>query len=164
MGKRTIIIAVAVVILVASLAFFFLVKTSETPESQTPEPTESVEGEIEVKELNASDIGLTVTPRSDAKAIIMKVTKLSGISSIEYEATYDAEVREGKEVLKVGRGVGPSTIEIKPNEMKITREILLGSCSKNVCKYDLGVTEVEFVVKVNYENGEVGSITQKVSL
>lgn len=164
MGKYKIIaLVVSALLIFAGIGGYFLVK-AQTSQKEAPKKEQTEEKQETIKELKAEDIGLTLTPRADKKAIIMTIMKLDNISSIEYEATYDAEVKDGGQILSVGRGVGPSTIEIKSTDKKLRREIELGSCSRNVCKYDQGVSEVEFSIKVNYKNGEVGSVEEKVSL
>lgn len=46
----------------------------------------------------------------------------------------------------------------------VTRDIYLGTCSSGTCKPDRGVTSVDFVIRVNYTNGEVGQVQQSVSM
>lgn len=125
----------------------------------------STSEEQTVRELKPEDIGLTLTLLPDKKAFDMSITKLQGVSSITYEATYDAEVTEGGDNLKVGRGIGPSTIEVKPTDTEITRRnIALGTCSRNVCKYDKVVSDVTFNIRVNFIKGDSGSIKQIIKL
>lgn len=163
MNNRNLVIVLVVIVLlvVGGVAFVFI--RGSSPKTVNDELAEE---EVKIKQLAPSDIGLTLTPRSDKKAIIMELTKLEGVMSIEYEGNYESEVidEKSKEKLEILQGVGPSKIELKPGETSLEREILLGTCSKNVCRYHTGVKEVQFVIKINYKNGEVGSVDQKVTL
>lgn len=154
--------AVVFFLLLGVGAILFLTKNKAGPQN-VPVVSEQ-ESLPKMKMLKTEDLEARFVPRPDKKAIFMEFGALEGVASLEYEVTYEAEVLEKGETLKVTRGVGPSTIELEAHEKKIRREILLGSCSRNVCKYDQGVEEVEFVIKVNYENGELGTFQEKVSL
>ena len=153
--------AIAIILVISSIYFLSPSKppNSSQPPVVNPSPTTQV-----INAKNPEDIGLTLSTRSDKKAIVMVISKLSSISSLEYEVTYDADVVDEGQTLRVGRGIGPSTIEIKSTDREIKREIELGTCSKNVCKHDKGIKEANFVLKINYANGEVGSIQQKITL
>lgn len=117
-----------------------------------------------VKNIKAEDIGLSLKPRVDSKAVILTISKLNGILSVEYEVSYDAEVTEGGQTQVVPRGVTNSPIEVKSSDREIKREVELGTCSRNVCKYDNVKSEVKFVIKVNYKNGDTGSVEKSIAL
>ncbi len=133
--KKAVLIIVPVLIILAVGGFFFLKKDS-SPQVGV-EPTPVVE-EIPVQSLVETNLyGLSLSPRSDKKAVFLKITSFpEGVNTIEYELTYDA--KEGP------RGV-LGTINYK-GEDKIQREILLGTCSKNVCRYDEGVKKVTLTI------------------
>lgn len=119
--------------------------------------------ETEAKPIKAEDIGLELSLTPNKKAIVMKINQLEGIKSVEYVAQYDAEVTEEGETLTVTRGVGPSTIEVEDGDTVIERDdITLGTCSKNVCKYDVVMGDITFTLRVNYDNGEVGSLEETI--
>lgn len=120
-----------------------------------------------VKTVKPEDVGLSLKLRSDNKAVVMILSKLDGVSSVEYEVTYDAKITDVTADGESGttqRGVVGSPIPVKPGDTQIKREIELGTCSRNVCKYDNVVSAIKFVIKVTYSNGEIGSIEQSLSL
>ena len=123
--------------------------------------------EKSVKVISADEIGLTLSFRADKKAINMNITKLDGVESVEYEVTYDANVTadaSGDSASGITqRGVVGSPIPVN-GASSIKRSIDLGTCSKNVCKYDNVVSDVKFVIKVTYSNGEIGSVEESISL
>lgn len=113
------------------------------------------------KQMASEDVGLELSLRSDKKAVIIKATKIDGIKSFEYELTYDAEVTEDGETIVVPRGaVGELTIR----GGVASAEVDLGTCSANVCKYDKVVSNIKVVIKVNFENGEIGAVEDTIPL
>jgi hypothetical protein len=146
-----------VVILVGVIVYVFFPKQDSTSSF----PSESAQN---IKKLSADDIGLILTPTKGGKAITMEITKLDGISSIEYDVSYDARVADEGEEIVVPRGVAGSAIQIKPGETSVSRDLDLGTCSKNVCKYDQVESDVTFVIRVNFTNGEVGAVEAKITL
>lgn len=158
-----VVIAVVVVLALAAVGYFFL--SSSGKEASTNTTSEEGFEEQSFRKLSPEDIGLTLTLNNAKNTVIMKITRLDGVKSIEYEAIYDAEVAEEGETNVVSRGVGPSTIEVKEGESQIVRpDIVLGTCSRNVCKYDKVVSDVTFNVRVNFKDGDPGVIEQKISL
>lgn len=158
-NMTTYIVVGVVILLMGGGAFFFLSSKKETPK-QVP----STDQTQNVKTVKPEDIGLTLEPRSDKKGIVMKITKLTGIKSIEYDVSYDAEVTEEGQTTTTPRGVVGSPIEVKSGDSEIKRDIDLGTCSRNVCKYDKVVSDVKFTIRINYTNGDIGSVEQKISL
>lgn len=123
-------------------------------------PSGLFEEEKQVKQIGPSEIGLELSIRSDKKAVIITATKLSGIASLEYELTYDAEVTEEGETHAIPRGaIGKLTIR----NGAASSEVDLGTCSANICKYDKVVSDIKVIIKVNYENGEVAQVEDKIS-
>lgn len=156
--NKLLLVAIAVVVILAGvLGYVFWPKTAE--ESLFPQGSSK-----NIKQMSPEDIGLVLTPIKNGKAIRMEVTKLEGISSIEYDVSYDARVTDEGEEIVVPRGVAGSAIQIKPGESSVERDLDLGTCSRNVCKYDQVESDIEFVIRVNFTNGEIGSVEAKVSL
>lgn len=151
--KKYWVILAGVIILIGlgAAAYFFILNPGD---NQEVAKKVAVSNE-NIKQLKPEDIGVTFDVGSDKKSITMNIAKVSGVSSFDYEVNYNAKGN-------IPRGVIGS-IQVTSGS-SISRDILLGTCSKNVCKYDEGVTEVNFVIKVNYSNGEVGSVTQNVKL
>jgi len=117
-----------------------------------------------VETLSPDAIGLVLTPRADGKAINMKVTKLTGIKSIEYDVSYDANVTEEGQTANVPRGVVGSAIEVKSGDTVVQRDLDLGTCSRNVCKYDDVVGPIKFVLKITFTDGRVASVSKSITL
>lgn len=136
--KKAVLIIFPILILLA-IGGLLVLKNGLQPSVQVEvTPTPTVES-IPVKTLEESNpYGVSlITSRSDKKGVTLKISSFPpGLKTIEYELNYEA--KEGP------RGV-LGTINYK-GEDKIQREILLGTCSKNVCRYDEGVTAVKLTI------------------
>lgn len=93
-------------------------------------------------------------PRRDGNAVVLKLNRTSSYDGITYELAYvsnpdDTGIEtakpasgdgdgEGAPVTGVDRGV-MGTINTEDKKGEYEQEILFGTCSKNVCKYDKGV-------------------------
>ena len=78
---------------------------------------------------------VTLVSRVDGKELTLSISGIVGAKTLEYELTYLA----GEPGNQLQRGVVGS-VELE-GRTDYTKAILLGSCSKNVCKYDEGVSE-----------------------
>lgn len=157
---KPIIIGIIVVVVIGALvggAFVLFPKNSDT--------TTNTSGSFkQAQKMSPDDIGLSLSVRPDKKGVIMKITKLTGIASVEYDLSYDAKVTDEGEDAVVPKGVSGSPIEVKPGDREISRDLELGTCSKNVCKYDNVVSDISVAIRVNLKSGEVGEVTSKISL
>lgn len=161
--NKVVLIVIGVVAAIAVLAggYFFLASRNATDED-----TGFIEEQI-VEKISAEEIGLTMEAKSDKKAVKFLIEKADGIESIEYQVTYEAdstaaEKSEGGEP-RVQRGItgearidGGSTFE--------SEWLDLGSCSKNVCRYDTGVSEVMLTLKIVKSDGKVYEVEQTLEL
>ena len=141
--KKAVLIIIPVLIIALGGGFFIF--KGRQPTQGPVEPTPTVE-QVPVEDIaETNPYGLDLTPRFDKKAVFLKISSFpQGLKTIEYELTYEA--KEGP------RGVF-GTVNYK-GEDKIQREILLGTCSKNVCRYDEGVTKVTLTVVFRGEKTE----------
>ncbi len=153
--KNKIIVGVIVVIIlvIAGAAVFLLPKGS----TQNGGEEQQLQN---VKQLQPEDIGLTLQLSSDKRNVNMKITKLEGIKSIEYELDYTAIVTEEGETNEVPRGV-LSTIDVN-GDSEIDKDVLLGTCSSGTCKYDKVTSDIKLILKLTYENGDVASVETSI--
>lgn len=92
-----------------------------------------------------ASVMVDLKPKGDNQAVILTVSKIpTGTESLEYELSY--LTGEG---LPKG-ALGKISLDGK---LEISRDILLGTCSRNVCTYDKGVTSVKLVLKFNNAKG-----------
>jgi len=100
----------------------------------TPTPTpEKIISEVPLAERPH----VSLTPRADGRELTLNITNIKNATSLEYELAYLSN--------DLSRGVIGS-VDLK-GETSLTRPLLLGSCSKNTCKYDENVTEGNLVLR-----------------
>lgn len=139
------VIALAIVVSIVVLrkpAQVEVKKTSQLLESQDDtEPIPTVGPEVKVKLVS-------IQPKKEVKLVVEGVPAKT--TSIEYEFTYSTKEQDSEGVfstakLKEGETAFPKAFE---------RQITLGTCSKNVCRYHDITSDV--VVRLKFE-GEYGS-------
>ena len=133
-GKTGLIIA-GVIIILLLLTGFVVYKTVF---SGTPTPTQTTE-DIIPAELPAADASIQVNlaeSTSAANTVVITVKGLgSKMSTIAYELTYESHGL----IKGVNSGSKPADVAGKDS---FERDIYLGTCSRNVCKPDTGVSKV----------------------
>ncbi len=135
---KKILIGAAVLILVIIGGAMFLLNSKKSTQT-----TGTAEGE-QILILSAEAIGLSLEMAEDGKEIIMRVDNVEGITSIEYELSYNSEG-------DIPRGaIGSLEVKGEPIEKKIT----LGTCS-DVCHYDEDVSEIKIILKVTKKDGKI---------
>lgn len=160
--QRKIQVGLAVVLLLLVGGYFLVFGKSQT-KAPEPGPQEEV-----VEEISASVLGLTITAKPDNKAVKFAIEKPEGIKTIEYELTYEAdstaaEISEGGED-RVQRGI-TGEVEIENDSETYESPWLdLGSCSKNVCRYDAGVESVDLTLKIVKSDGKTYLATESLEL
>lgn len=113
-------------------------------------------------------------PRRDGNALILNLKRTASYDAISYELAYTSSVNEtavsGSKILDEGelgqsdggvidRGVA-GTIETSDKKVEYEQEILFGTCSKNVCKYDKGVENGTLTLKITKDRKISRMITQ----
>lgn len=151
--NKPLLILIVIAGIVLAAAVFLLTKKPE-PQSSLIPPEE----QQNVKKVSPEEIGLDLSLSPDKKSVVMKITELAGIASVEYEISYNALVIDEGETVDVPRGVVASPIEVEEGDEEIEKEILLGTCSANKCKYDKITSDIKFIIKINYKNGEIGAV------
>src|SRR3989338_5429081 len=113
-------------------------------------------------------------PRRDGNALVLNLKRTGSYDGISYELAYtsnpDETVVEGAKINleksedsglsgAIDRGV-VGTIDTKEKKGEYEQEILFGSCSKNVCKYDKGVENGTLTLHIKKGNKAYRMITQ----
>lgn len=139
-------IAVFLVVLVSLAGVIAIVtllaKNQNSPLTNKATPTP---GQI-TKELSSEELpSVRLIPRADKRELTLEIKNIKNVDSIEYELTY---LSKG-----LSRGV-VGTISLS-GESSITRKILLGTCSRSVCKYDEGITDGMLTLRLRGPEGVV---------
>lgn len=134
------------------------------------------EGSVEEVDLAFDEQGpyAQLFPRRDGNALILNLKRTSSYDSISYELAYtstpDETVVKGTKIdLEDSGDLGRSgiidrgvigTIDTKEKKGEYEQEILFGSCSKNVCKYDKGVENGTLTLHIRKGKHAFRMITQ----
>lgn len=112
-------------------------------------------------------------PRRDGNALVLNLKRTSSYDSISYELAYtstpDETVVKGNKISEDGdsksgggsidRGV-VGNIDTKEKKGEYEQEILFGTCSKNVCKYDKGVENGTLTLHIKKSDKAYKMVTQ----
>lgn len=111
-------------------------------------------------------------PRRDGNALVLNLKRTSSYDGISYELAYtsnpDETVVKGTKISDEGEGSGSGaidrgvmgTIDTKEKKGEYEQEILFGTCSKNVCKYDKGVENGTLTLHIKKGNKAYRMSTQ----
>ena len=81
--------------------------------------------------------------RSDHRALIINFSNLGVVSSFSYTLEYTS----------TGIPQGVSGTVTPAGEQSTQRELLFGTCSKNVCRYHTGISGMKFIVTSTLKSG-----------
>lgn len=82
--------------------------------------------------------------RGDRRAIIVTFSNLSIATKVDYVLSYNTR----------GTTQGASGSLTSSAGSSVIRELLFGTCSHGVCRYDTGITNAKFVVTTYLTNGK----------
>lgn len=126
------------VILLVVLAWLFWPSKKNAPATQPS--TKKME---EINKVAVADRPfVTLTPREDGKEVSLSLSRVKNAAKAEYEMEYQAA--------ELIQGVF-GTIDFDAKETEATKNLLFGSCSKDKCRYDEGVTGGSLTIR--FEGG-----------
>ncbi len=147
-------IGIAIVLGIISLIFYkFVVKPSSVaniPEEEQLEPTP-------VPADTSLVVGAVWSSTKDNTVVLSVKPLASKYQSIAYELTYESQglikgVNSGSRPIEVG---GKDSFE---------KEIFLGTCSRNVCRSDQGVSKVSVALEFTDTSGQKSQFTKDYDL
>lgn len=146
-------LVILIIVLIAGYVMFFNSRSTGNS-NLTPTPIS-----INIENIDASEIGLTMKASPDNQKVQFAIAKMSDIKSVSYELTYEAdsteaERSEGAEDKAMRAVIGEAEFE-SGSDKYASPWLDLGSCSRNVCKYDKGVEKVDLILKITKDNNKV---------
>lgn len=161
--NRTVQIVLGVVLVVALLlGGYFLIASKQ----QKAVPQEAEDADV-VHTISPESLGLTLEAKPDNKAVKFMLANAADIKTIEYQLIYEAdstaaEQAEGGEA-RVQRGItGEETLNGKSTYESPWLD--LGSCSRNICRYDTGVDSVKLTLKIVKKDGKIYETEKSLDL
>lgn len=155
MNKKTsFLIACLILLLVITGIAVYKVMTFSNGEAVVEEDTI----DISILEADASIVVNLEKSTSKSNTVLVNIEGLAGkVVSIAYELTYDS----GGLIKGVNSGSKPILTDGKDT---FSREVYMGTCSKNVCKPDLGVTSVSLVLQFTHPDGKKSQFSKEYDL
>lgn len=142
----------AVLILVTGFIVYKTLAPSNEPIAEVEDITEVL------PEADPSIIVDLKLSKAKANAVILSVSNLaSKYASVGYELTYDSQGL----IKGVNSGSSPITVA---GQDGFEREVYLGTCSRNVCKPDLGVKTVSVVLEFTAIEGSKSQFSKEFEL
>jgi hypothetical protein len=150
--KNLLYVGLAALLLISGIVVY---KTVSAPKA----PAVIEEEEVEVlPEVDASIVVSVTKSRAKANTIVLAVSGLGAkYQSVAYEITYESQG------LIKGLNSGSKPVEVA-GEDGFEREIYLGTCSRNVCKPDAGVTAVSVVLEFTDTAGKRSQFSKEYEL
>jgi len=150
-------LGVLVLLIISGLGFFYIASSHKTtsPVKEIP-----VINDAPVPSLSPDAIGFSMalaqTGQSAGHAVDINVTKLDGITGIDYEFSYiySGDLNQG----------GFGHLDIKPGESEASQEIVLGTCSSGTCRYDAGVSHFKVILRVIKNDGKTYQVEKEMDL
>ncbi len=149
MNKKTILPIAAIALVVIVLAGYLLTRPAAPPlVKKTIQITQAPENEIIPTVGPEVQVSLKpITPKQEIKLTIEGVPEKT--TSIEYELTYSTKEQESEGVFSTARPKEPATTFGTLFE----RQITLGTCSRNVCRYHAITSDMKVTVKFEGDYG-----------
>lgn len=129
------------ILVITAFVFLFSLSHQDTYALKTL-PQASTSRTTPLKTHSAS-IGVTPKIRSDRHALIIYFSNLQNAESISYMLIYKTNAQD--------EGAGGS---VKPSEGSASRELLFGTCSKNVCRYHTNISNMTFETTAQLKSGK----------
>lgn len=155
--KNPLIFIIPGIILIFIIGFFVVRTFGQKGEQQKVVQEEEIVQE-DLVPLDASvEVNLVKSTAKDNSVVITVTGMASRFVSIGYELQYESG--------GVGKGVtsGSKPLDVTGQD-EFEREIYLGTCSKNVCKPDLGVSSVTLVLEFTSTAGTKSQFSEEFEL
>ncbi len=141
-----------------AIVVFFTVKNTRTSQQSVGETPAEEEGIDELPPAPDSiSVGVGMS-KTEPNTVVITAKGLGGMMrSVAYELTYESEG------LIKGVNSGSKPIDVT-KEDSFTRSVYLGTCSRNVCRPDPGVTRVSLVLQFTDTDGKRSQFSGEFTL
>jgi hypothetical protein len=145
--------ALALLVVITGVVVYKVVAPSSEPEPVVEEEVVEI-----LPEADASIVVDASFSKVKDNTVVLKVSSLgSKYTTVGYELTYDSQG------LIKGVNSGSKPVEVAGQD-GFEREVYLGTCSRNVCKPDLGVTKVTVVMEFTDTSGKKSQFSKDFDL
>lgn len=161
--NKQVLIGIAVAVVIVLLGGVYLLSSNK----KAAAPIDTMQDQV-IEEMKPEEIGLKLELSPDNKKVKFSADKLTGISHLEWEFSYDANIPasddgSAAEGGKVTQSFGGETDVKGDSYESVFREI--GTCSTGgKCRYDTGVEKVDILIKVTKSDGKIYQVKDSISL
>ena len=123
--------------------FVFLLVFFTTPSVSAKKLLPFLKKTAKVTTSTSSGVTSSVKFRGDRLGIIVTFNSLQSAYKVDYFLSYQTKgITQGASGSITDTAIG-----------SVTRDIIFGSCSKGVCRYDSGISNAKFVITIYLNNG-----------
>lgn len=131
------------IVLVTIVASLFVLTTQFSLAKTLPQ-SKKAPAQSSMKKATGGSVSIYPRLRGDRKALLITFSNVKSANGISYILTYTTNGQQ--------EGAGGS---VRPSEgATATRELLFGTCSKNVCRYHSGIANMKLEVTVELKSGK----------
>lgn len=130
------------ILLILLFSFFLFTKNAEA--KVLPQAQKTGQKSTAVKASGGSRVGVSPVLRPDRRALIVNFSNLQNANSVSYLLTYKTSTQN--EGARGNLNLGGSS--------NVTSELLLGTCSKNVCRYHTGIKDAKLEISYTSKSGK----------
>ena len=145
MGNKKLLISGGIGILILAIAvggFFATRGSSNKAVVAGPTPTPAI-----VDLLPSDALSVSLKAQRNNQYVLTVDTIPERVTAISYEITYDTEN-------KGTQGIVGSPVSLKDGQTTYTNnQIIFGTCSRNKCVYDQGVSNITINIRLTYKDG-----------
>lgn len=123
--------------------FFYISSLANTTEAKKVLPQAKSGKKLTFRAVS-SGITTSAKLRADKGAVIISFANLQNAKSVSYSLFYETNGQQ--------EGAGGT---ITPTGSTATRELLFGTCSKNVCRYHTNISNARLEINSSLKNGKI---------
>lgn len=157
-GPKLLIIILVVLLLLTGGVVYSVFRSTFYSSNPGTQSGTGIEEQEELLPTVDPSVIVSVDSASKENTVVLSVKGMaSTMKELEYELTYDSEG------LIKGVNSGTKPIDVSGKD-EFEREVYLGTCSRNVCKPDKGVTKVSVAMIFTGTDGKRSQFTQDYDL
>lgn len=154
-------LVIVMIVIVGGIGVFYVASSQKTQTAKfAPGSADNNQNTVTTATIAPEDIGFTLalsqSGKSAGHAVDMQITKLDGITGIDYEFSYmySGGLNQG----------GFGHLDVTPGKDLLSQEIILGTCSSGVCRYDANVTKFKMTLKITKTDNKTYESSKEISL
>jgi uncharacterized protein (UPF0333 family) len=155
MKKQYIVLALPVVVVIAVITGFLVMKKN-TPAPKPAATTEEVVEDVVTEADPSIEVKLTKSTTKENTMVLAVANLKNKYQKVSYELSYDTN--------GVVQGVTSRPVDVTDKDTFTRDDIYLGTCSKNVCRPHTGVKKITLVLEFTATDGKKSQLTKDIEI